>query len=197
MVVPSRRRVTIRPVSMRHMMMPTLGRIEILPHQRSAFAVAHYLPVAQAVASADRLARGMRRPLMRRRPPMMRMRGAVMCMRGVMVRAPRVMVAHVDPAVAGTRPGHRWERRRWRQLLGLGRGRRLRLFGHRLLGRRSRLVGAGLLRRRRRLLGRDLQGGQRRREHNESECCAGKDDTLHDILPSPPNWLRQADQVTG
>jgi len=101
MVVPSRRRVTIRPVLMPHMMMPTLGRIDILPHKRPALAVAHYLPVAQAVAPADRLARGMRRPLMRMRPPMVRMRG-------VMVRAPRVMVAHVDPAVAGTRPGHRW-----------------------------------------------------------------------------------------
>jgi hypothetical protein len=204
MVVPSRRRVTNRPVSMRHTMMPTLGRIEILPHQRPALAVAHDLPVTQAVAPADRLARGMRRPLMRLRPPMSSIRGATMCLRdammrlrGVMARAQRAMVAHVDPAVARARPGHRWKRRRWRQRLGLGGERRLGPFGHRLRGWRSPLVGPGLLRRRRRLLRRDLHGGQRRRDHNERKCRAGNDDTPHDILPSPPNCLRQAEQITG
>src|SRR5689334_24019525 len=44
----------------------TVGRLEILPHQRAADAVLHDLRVALGVAGADRLARGVDGLAMRR-----------------------------------------------------------------------------------------------------------------------------------
>jgi hypothetical protein len=156
MVVPLRHRVPIRPVSMPHMLMPTLGRIEILPHQRPALAVAHYLPVAQAVAPADRLARGMR--------------GRMMPMRDSVMRMPGSMRADVDPAMRRTRGEHRWEGRRCLgHVLRLSRRRRRR-FGRGLLHRREWLIGDGLLR------------SQGARQNPERESYANNDGTAHDHL---------------
>lgn len=156
-----------RLVMMRRVM--TGSRRELLLHQQPAAAVPHDLPVGHPVARADCPVRKMHeaslvgRPMVRMRAPVLRPRGAMMRRRSVMAYAPRVTVAHVDPAVARTCTGHGRERRRWRQRLGFGRG--LRRFWHRLLGRR-------------------LLRAERRCEHPEREGCAGKDDdTLHDTFP--------------
>jgi hypothetical protein len=59
----SRPVVVRRAVPMRHV--PALGSSELLPHQRAAICVPHDLPIAQAVALADRPLRKMHRLVVR------------------------------------------------------------------------------------------------------------------------------------
>lgn len=191
------------PVTALRVMVPTIRRSKFLPHQRATVAVPHDLSVPHAVAFTDGPARQMDCPVMpvcnpmaRVSPPVMRPRDMMVSPARVMVRASLVMFANVDPAVARARPRHRWERRRRRQRFCLGRGRRLRLFRHRLPGWGSRLAWAGLLRGRRRLLGERLRG-ERRSGHPERHDYAGNDDTLHDTLPSQPGRCKQANDVRG
>jgi hypothetical protein len=157
--------------------MPVGGRGELLLHQRSAAAVPHDLPIAHAVARADRLLgkmhcgpRLMRRPPARMRPSVMRASGGSMSLTGLMVGATGVVAANVDPAVTRTRTRHRRERRRWRQLLGFRRRSRRDRCGCRLgWGHRP---------------SRRLLRSEWRCQHPKRQRCAGKDDdSLHVTLP--------------
>jgi hypothetical protein len=173
------------------MMMPRLGRGELLLHQFPAIAVLHDLPIIHLVALTDRRARQVHGRVARMARAMMRgmagcaavmRRGCAMRGRCVMARALRTMVADVHPPVARARTRHRREWRRWRQWLGLGGRRRLGLCRDRLPGRRS-----GLIRNRLR--------SERRSARRKGDRCPKKPDTLHVTLPHSPLGLRQATGV--
>jgi hypothetical protein len=151
-----------RAVPMRHV--PALGRSQLLPHQRAAICVPHDLPVAQAVALADRPLGQMHRALVRMSRPVTGCRATMR--RGVATRRGTVMRRAVmgSRMVMGRGPvmtarGGRGGRNERRRQLG---------FGLRL----CRLIdGRGLLR---------SEG--RRRNH---ECGTGESDTQHDNPPIP------------
>ncbi len=171
--------------------MPVGGRGELLLDQRPATGVPHDLAVAHAVAGADGLPREMHRPgLVGRpmtgvRPPMLARRRVGVGLARVVACAAGVMAADVDPAMARPRAGHRRERRRRRQLLGLRLRNGRRQVGRRLRGLRHRSA--------RHVLRADWSCG-----HPERQGCAGKDDdSLHDHFPHFAGARRQANPARG
>jgi hypothetical protein len=154
----------------------------IVRDERSACVVPHRLMVAHAATPAHRPVRVMRGAVVRSHPPVV----AMDFLARMMMRA-RSVVAKIDPSVA-RRPLHGRERRGER--LGLRRGRRLCLFGHRLLCRRNRLIRPGRLDRRRSLLGRTLLCGYRGSERPQGKDCANERERPHHILHLPGRLSR-------